>query len=148
MNHRCPPNGRKRRLTSIRVKATSSSQSQLPFLPKKRQRTSDSENSDSQLACCSGSVDMAELPVSPSGTNNHRLSLGNNLLGKGGINNHTKKSGQGKKLVIKNRKGLCPERFFNLFTFLFACLPVCLFVYLLVCFIWQVVVIFMVVRFP
>ena len=128
MNQLCPPNGRKRRLTSIRVKATSSSQSQLPFPPKKRQRTSDSETSDSQLACCSGSVDMAELPVSPSGTNNHRLSLGNNLLGKGGVNNHAKKSGQGKKLVIKNRKGLRLRGCLLVYLFVFtAC------VYLFVC---------------
>lgn len=52
-------------------------------------------------------TDMAQQPPSrsfsaPTGTNNHKISLSNHA--KGGGNNHTKKQGQGKKLVIKNLK--------------------------------------------
>ena len=41
---------------------------------------------------------------SPSGRNNHKISLTNSHAAKVS-SNHTKKPGQGKKLVIKNRKG-------------------------------------------
>ena len=54
-------------------------------------------------------TDMAQQPPNrsfsaPTGTNNHKISLSNHA--KGGGNNHTKKQGQGKKLVIKNLKGM------------------------------------------
>ena len=104
MNNHCP-NGRKRRLTSHRVKVSSSpdsNQPQLRFPPKKRPRTDDPELLDA--APSTSAVEMAHLPEA---SNNHKISLGNNFVKAGISNNHARKPGQGKKLVIKNRKGVC-----------------------------------------
>ena len=96
MSSRYVPNGRKRRLTSLRVKVPD--KNLIPFQALKRQRTSDSDSNTP--------LNMAHMPGSPNDTNNHKMSLG--VSTKVGFNNLTKKPGQGKKLVIKNRRGtLC-----------------------------------------
>ena len=82
------PNGRKRRLTSLRVKSSDSTLP--PFRPHKRLRTRKSDTHEP--------LDMAHLPGS---SNNHKMSSS-----KVGFNNIAKKSNQGKKLVIKNRRGM------------------------------------------
>lgn len=90
MSSRCLPNGRKRPLTSLRVRLPD--QSILPFHALKRQKVSEP----------SSPPDMAHLPGSPN--NNHKTPLG--VSTKIGFNNVAKKNGQGKKLVIKNRRGI------------------------------------------
>lgn len=127
-NHNLPPNGRKRKLssrlsrsssdpsspsdTASSSSSTTSKQSKLNFTPNhKRQKISVNNSNHSpplhhtnstEETLCS---DMAHQP----GTNN-RMSFNNNsfVVGKAaaaGTNNHVKKPSQGKKLVIKNRKG-------------------------------------------
>lgn len=88
------PNGRKRRLNSLRVKVPD--KNQIPFSAKKRRRTSDSAPHSP--------INMAHLPGSPNSANNHKLSL--SVTANVGFNNISKKPGQGKKLVIKNRRGI------------------------------------------
>lgn len=62
---------------------------------------------------------MAHMPGSPN--NNHKTSLG--MSAKIGFNNISKKNGQGKKLVIKNRRGththtyMCVYITYYVFTF-------------------------------
>lgn len=136
-NCNLPPNGRKRKLsnrnshnssdpsTSSSSSSTSSAkQSKLNFTPNhKRQRRSLNNSNHSPPSLhhpnsivedieCSEDSDMAHHP----GTNN-RLSFGSNsfMAGKtaaspGGTNNHVKKPTQGKKIVIKNRKGINKEK--------------------------------------
>ena len=85
MNNPLAPNGRKRRLTPLRQKIPDPTT--LPFQPVKLRRLEEPHN-------------MAHLP----GSNNHKVSV----AGSGGENaGFNKKGGQGKKLVIKNRKGVC-----------------------------------------
>ena len=81
------PNGRKRRLTHLRVKTTDS---KIPFRPLKRQRIKSSDSNEP--------LNMTDLPGA---SNNHKLSPA-----KVGFNNIAKKNTQGKKLVIKNRRGM------------------------------------------
>ena len=120
------PNGRKRKLSnhnshnsSDQSTSTSSSssstskQSKLNFTPNhKRQRRSlnNSNHSPPSLHHPNSIVEDLSMAHHP-GTNN-RLSFGTNsfMAGKtavspGGTNNHVKKPTQGKKIVIKNRKG-------------------------------------------
>ena len=125
-NHNLPPNGRKRKLsnrnscTSSEASTSSSSlssrQSKLNFTPNhKRQRLSVNSSNHSQLSLHhtnSKEKETSEMAHQP-GTNN-RLSFGtNNFVASkvavaSGTNNHVKKPSQGKKLVIKNRKGKQP----------------------------------------
>ncbi|CAI8003654.1 Cullin-4A [Geodia barretti] len=82
------PNGRKRRLTPLHKKHRDPTL--IPYQPVKRQRA----NSNAP-------PNMAHLP----GSNNHKMSAGTGgSAGRVGFNNLAKKSNQGKKLVIKNRK--------------------------------------------
>ena len=84
------PNGRKRRLTPLHKKHRDPTL--IPYQPVKRQRA----NSNAP-------PNMAHLP----GSNNHKMSAGTGgSAGRVGFNNLAKKSNQGKKLVIKNRKGI------------------------------------------
>lgn len=125
-NHNLPPNGRKRKLsnrnshTSSEASTSSSSlssqQNKLNFTPNhKRQRLSlnNSNHSPPSLHHTNSKEeedrDCSEMAHQP-GTNN-RLSFGTNnfmtskVAVASGTNNHVKKPSQGKKLVIKNRKG-------------------------------------------
>lgn len=131
-NHNIPPNGRKRKLSnrnshsssdssrssSSSPSSSSTKQTRLNFTPNhKRQKLTLNSNSNHSPPSLhhtncreelenSECSDMAHQP----GTNN-RMSIGSNnfVAGKAavakGTNNHVKKPTQGKKLVIKNRKG-------------------------------------------
>lgn len=90
MSNSLLPNGRKRRLTPLSKKWYDPTL--IPYQPVKQQKT------DSNAP-----PNMAHLP----GTNNHKMSSGGDgTTAKIGFNNLAKKSNQGKKLVIKNRKGI------------------------------------------
>ena len=94
------PNGRKRRLTPLHKKHRDPTL--IPYQPVKRQRS----NSNAP-------PNMAHLP----GSNNHKMSAGTGggVAGRVGFN---KTSNQGKKLVIKNRKGIHTS---DLFDILYIC---------------------------
>ena len=96
MNNALAPNGRKRRLSVLRYKCPDPTLSS-PVQPVKYQRLSSEAHTNS----------MAHLP----GSNNHKMAAPGSGVGAGrsakvGFNNVAKKSSQGKKLVIKNRKGV------------------------------------------
>lgn len=90
-----PSGARKRKLNPNHHQNHSDpKQQKLSFLPQTRY-PSDSVDLD---------PDNMASSSSPSGRNNHKISLTNSHAAKVSTN-HTKKPGQGKKLVIKNRKG-------------------------------------------
>ena len=134
-NNNLPPNGRKRKLSSRRSQSSlsssssssssgsSSKQSKLNFHTPpnpKRLKLSNSNSSPPLLHHTNSfteeeefeSLDRMAAQHHQPGTNN-RLSFGGNnfVVGKGaaavspGTNNHVKKPSQGKKIIIKNRKG-------------------------------------------
>ena len=74
-----------------------SSTSAAAFSSGLKSSPSSSFEPEESLEC--GIIEMAQ---------NNRVSLSNNFAAvkAAGLNNHTKKPGQGKKLVIKNRKGM------------------------------------------
>ena len=100
VNHRFLPNGRKRKLSPCSVSSHDKRQSKLKFTSEKRIRVSQEvlDTVNSELL----DSDMAHT-VSPTESNN-KLPFANSFSAKASLNNH-KKPGQGKKLVIKNRKG-------------------------------------------
>ena len=125
------PNGRKRKLsnhnshsssdqsTSTGSPASSSTakQSKLNFTPNhKRQRHSLNNSNHSPPSLHhpnSIEEDTPDLSMAHHSGTNNRLSFGSNsfMAGKaavspGATNNHVKKPTQGKKIVIKNRKGI------------------------------------------
>ena len=122
-NHNLPPNGRKRKLSSRNSHTSSeastssgslsSRQNKLNFTPNhKRQRLSLNNSNHSPPSLHHTNLkeeedrECSEMAHQP-GTNN-KLSFGTNnfkVAVASGTNNHVKKSSQGKKLVIKNRKG-------------------------------------------
>ena len=128
-NNNLPPNGRKRKLSnrnsnsssdqSSSSSSSSSKQSRLNFTPNhKRPRLSVNNSNHSPPSLHhSNSREFEENSdmAHQTGTNN-RMSFGSNSFMSGkaaataGTNNHVKKPTQGKKLVIKNRKGTCRER--------------------------------------
>ena len=106
VNNHFPPNGRKRQLNAHSTSPTNDrTQTKLRFPPEKRTRLSP-EVSDQAHSSSSSTEDMAHM-AGHSETNN-KLPFSNSFAAhssKAGMNNHTRKPGQGKKLVIKNRKG-------------------------------------------
>lgn len=96
VNNHHPSNGRKRKLNP--PSPCDKNQTKLKFASEKRVRLSQ-EVPDIVKSPAS---EMAHT-LSPTETNN-KLPFTNSFAAKAGLNNH-KKSGQGKKLVIKNRKG-------------------------------------------
>lgn len=110
-----PTNGRKRRL-SPHTNSKNDNHKTLNCPPDKRLCSSNSPSSstahffnshptpllDSEEQC---STTMAS-PLDSTKASNNRLPHSNNFAAKdAGLNDHARKSGQGKKLVIKNRKG-------------------------------------------
>ena len=106
VNNHLPSNGRKRRLNP--PSPHDKNQSKLKFASEKRVRLS--QEVPDIVNSGSSSSEMAHT-ISHTETNN-KLPFTNSFTAKAGLNNH-KKSGQGKKLVIKNRRGkkLCVDWF-------------------------------------
>ena len=100
VNHRFLPNGRKRKLSPCSVSPHDKRQTRLKFTSEKRIRVSQEvpDTVNSELL----DSDMAHTE------SNNKLPFANSFSAKASLNNH-KKPGQGKKLVIKNRKGELPE---------------------------------------
>ena len=101
VNHHFLPNGRKRKLSPCSVSPHDKRQTKLKFTSEKRIRVSQEvpDTLNSEL-----SASEMEQTVSPTESNHKKLPFANSFATKASLNNH-KKPGQGKKLVIKNRKG-------------------------------------------
>ena len=92
LNH-FPSNGRKRR------RSAHANQPKLNFTTEKRKRHSVEISEPFGL-----SQEMSHATPTTAEAN-HKLLHVNSFAAKAGLNNHARKPGQGKKLVIKNRKG-------------------------------------------
>lgn len=106
VNNHFPPNGRKRQLnTHSTSPANDRTQTKLRFPPEKRTRLSLEDSDTAHPSSSSSSAEDMAHTAGHTETNN-KLSFSNSFAAhsKAGMNNHTRKPGQGKKLVIKNRK--------------------------------------------
>lgn len=94
LSNHFPSNGRKRKLSP---QSNDKAQTKLKFPTEKRARFSQEVPEISQP-----SENMAHLPADT----NNKFPHVNSIATKAGLNNHAKKPGQSKKLVIKNRRGV------------------------------------------
>ncbi len=111
-NHH-PANGRKRRLSphSNSTPTQDKTQTKLKLFSEKRKKLC--IDVPGVLPPSHDTMSSASATSTHSDTKNKLSFPKNNLAAKAAVNNHTRKPGQGKKLVIKNRKGIRYTAFTN-----------------------------------